>query len=325
MKKIILIFAFACITLFAKESAQQNILNKVLIKNTQQAIYATQKLETQLTVKNYDFASIKLLFEDLLFNWKKVETLYLAGDLDSNYLDTPRYIDIFHNLKENLNEQMQRVRESKEQANIALFKNSFKTINALEYILYSNENLSKRDIELSLAITKNIQKNLEDILGVYTQNGSKFLNDEVFSNGIVMNTLVQSAYKLKEWRIADVAGLTLKYKNNANALRAEYALSKNSTQAIKAILLTHKEVLNASEYLDFGDVYETQLKNDDIQKTRALLDTALEKLALIQNDDLSSKEAKELYEVVNALYNHYFFSLIQDLKITSKILDADGD
>lgn len=325
MKKIILMFAFACITLFAKESAQENILNKVLIKNTQQAIYATQQLQTQLTVKNYDFASIKPLFEDLLFNWKKVETLYLAGDLDSNYLDTPRYIDIFHNLKENLNEQMQRVRESKEQANIALFKNSFKTINALEYILYSNENLSKRDIELSLVITKNIQKNLEDILGVYTQNGSKFLSDEVFSNGIVMNTLVQSAYKLKEWRIADVAGLTLKYKNNANALRAEYALSKNSTQAIKAILLTHKEVLNASEYLDFGDVYEAQLKNDDIQKTRALLDTALEKLALVQNDDLSSKEAKELYEVVNTLYNHYFFSLIQDLKITSKILDADGD
>lgn len=325
MKKIILMLAFALIAAYANESAQENILNKVLIKNTQQAILSAQQLQTKLNEKDADATAIKPFFGELLFNWKKVEALYLAGDLDNNYLDTPRYIDVFHNLKENLNEQMQRVRESKDAANIALFKNSFKTINALEYILYSKETISKRDIELACAITKNIQSNLEDILEVYTQNGSKLLKDEVFSNGVVMNTLVQSMYKLKEWRIADVAGLTLKYKNNANAQRAEYALSKQSTQAIKAILLTHKEVLAASEYVDFGDMYEAQLKNDDIQKTRTLIEKALEKLALVKNDDLTSKEAKELYDIVNALYNQYFFSLIQDLKITSKILDADGD
>lgn len=317
--------AFALIAACANESAQENILNKVLIKNTQQAISSAQQLHITLNEKNPNITQIKSHFNELLFYWKKVETLYLAGEFDSNHLDTPRYIDIFHNLKEDLNEQMQRARESKDAANIVLFKNSFKTINALEYILYSNETISKRDIELAGVITKTIQTHLESILEVYTQNGSKFLSDEVFSNGIIMNTLVQSTYKLKEWRIADVAGLTLKYKNNPNNQRAEYVLSKNSTQAMKAILLTHKEVLNAAHYFDFGDRYEAQLKNDDISKTRTLIDSALEKLALIKNDDLTSKEAKEFYQTVNDLYNQYFFSLIQDLKITSKILDADGD
>ncbi|MFA6789094.1 MAG: imelysin family protein [Arcobacteraceae bacterium] len=325
MKKIVMLWALTLGMVFANESAQENILNKVLIKNTQNAIETTQQLQSQLNGASYDEAKIKGLFGELVFNWKKVETLYIAGDLDNNYLDTPRYIDIFHNLKENLNEQMQRVQESNDDVRVALFKNSFKTINALEYVLYSKKSMSKRDIEISKVIANNIQTHLEDILDVYQTQGEKFLSNEVFSNGIVMNTLVQSVYKLKEWRIADVAGLSLKYKNNPNISRSEYFMSKNSTHAIKAILLTHKEVLNSSEFFDFGDMYEKQLNNDDVKKTRELIEIALTKLAQIKNDDLSSKEAQDLYSAVNNIYNHYFFSLIQDLKITSKILDADGD
>ena len=325
MKKIVMLLALAFGMLFANENAQENILNNVLIKNTQNAIETSKQLQNELNGASYNEAKIKALFSNLVFNWKKVETLYIAGDLDNNYLDTPRYIDVFHNLKENLNEQMQRVQESNDEVRVALFKNSFKTINALEYVLYAKKSMSKRDIEISKVIAKNIQTHLEDILEVYQSNTEKFLTNEVFSNGIIMNTLVQSAYKLKEWRIADVAGLSLKYKNNPNASRAEHFISQNSTHAIKAILLTHKEVLNSNEYFDFGDMYEKQLNNDDVKKTRELIEIALAKLALIKNDDLSSKEAQELYVAVNNLYNHYFFSLIQDLKITSKILDADGD
>lgn len=325
MKKIVMLWALTLGMVFANESAQENILNKVLIKNTQNAIETTKQLQSQLNAASYDEAKIKALFSDLVFDWKKVETMYIAGELDNNYLDTPRYIDIFHNLKENLNEQMQRVQESKDEVRVALFKNSFKTINALEYVIYANKQMSQRDIEISKVIVKNIQTHLEEILDVYQTQGEKFLSNEVFSNGIVMNTLVQSVYKLKEWRIADVAGISLKYKNNPNVLRSEHFMSKNSTHAIKAILLTHKEVLNSSEFFDFGDMYEKQLNNEDVKKTRELIEVALAKLALVKSDDLSSKEAQDLYRAVNNLYNHYFFTLIQDLKITSKILDADGD
>lgn len=325
MKKTVLALVLSFGILFAKETAQENILQKVLIQNTQNAIATTQKLQEELSQDSYNEKTIKQLFSELVFDWKKVETFYIAGEIDNDYLDTPRYVDIFHNLKENLNEQMQRARQSKDEANIALFKNSFKTINALEYILYSDAHISQRDVELSRLIVKNIQGHLEDILNVYQTQSAQFVKDEVFANGIVMNTLVQSAYKLKEWRIGDVAGLTFKYKNNPSANRAEYFLSKNSTKAMEAILKTHQEILDSKEFYDFGDQYEAELKNDDIVKTRKLLNETLAKLALIQNDDLTSKEAQALYAEVGTLYNHYFFSLIQDLKITAKILDADGD
>lgn len=325
MKKIIFVLLTFLTALFASENAQENILNKVLIVNTQKAIQSSLELEKSLGKKLLSKEEIQKKFTQLLFDWKKVEALYIAGELDNDYLDTPRYIDVFHNLKENLHEQMQRVRQSRDEVNVALFKHSFKTINALEYMLYSSDTFVARDVEISKAIVQNIQKQLKEILEVYQTKGNDFIRNEVFANGLIMNTLVQSIYKLKEWRVADVAGLSLKYKNNPNANRAEYFLSQNSTQAIEAILLAHQEVLDSKTFFDFGDKYERDLKNNDIKKTRELLKKAVSKLEKIPQDDLSSNEAQTFYESVNEIYNHYFFTLIQDLKITAKILDADGD
>ena len=45
---------------------------------------------------------------------EKVEALYFAGDIDENFEDTPRYIDVFNNLKEDLNAQMKKAIESKD-------------------------------------------------------------------------------------------------------------------------------------------------------------------------------------------------------------------
>jgi len=325
MKKIVLALLVCIGILFANENASQNILHHVLIQNTHNAIESAKQMKKALEKMPWSENEIKADFTQLLFDWKKVEALYIAGELDNDYLDTPRYIDVFHNLKENLHEQMQRVRESNDEVHMALFKNSFKTINALEYILYSHATLSSRDIEIAKVIVQNIQEKLIDISEVYETKSKVFLSNEVFANGLVMNTLVQSIYKLKEWRVADVAGLSLKYKNNPNANRAEYFLSQNSTKAIEAILLAHQEVLDSKTFFDFGDKYERDLKNDDIKKTRELLRKALKILSEIPQDNLSSNEARTFYESVNEIYNHYFFTLIQDLKITAKILDADGD
>ena len=61
-------------------------------------------------------------FYKLLKSWKKVEALYFAGDIDENFEDTPRYIDVFNNLKEDLNAQMKKAIESKDDIKMALFK-----------------------------------------------------------------------------------------------------------------------------------------------------------------------------------------------------------
>jgi len=317
MKKIVLFvfLYFACINILnANDSVFVSIVKNVSIKDTQETIQNAELLKEDLSKQN---------FTQLVKSWKKVEALYFAGDMDEDYIDTPRYIDVFHNLKEDLNEQMQRVIDSKDEVNIALFKNSFKTINALEYVLLNDEVISKREKELAIVILNSIISKLEDINEVYENYVNNPNKSKKWENSLLMNTLIASTYRLKEWRIAEVAGISSKYKNNPDNKRAEYNLSKNSLEAIKAILDAHKKVMSKQNFKNFYSVsnsFEITKQISDIQIYFKNIDNEIVK---IKNDDLT--KANELYKQVINLHNAYYFSLLEQLSITSKIVDADGD
>ena len=317
MKKIVLFvfLYFACINILnANDSVFVSIVKNVSIKDTQETIQNAELLKEDLSKQN---------FTQLVKSWKKVEALYFAGDMDEDYIDTPRYIDVFHNLKEDLNEQMQRVIDSKDEVNIALFKNSFKTINALEYVLLNDEVISKREKELAIVILNSIISKLEDINEVYENYVNNPNKSKKWENSLLMNTLIASTYRLKEWRIAEVAGISSKYKNSPDNKRAEYNLSKNSLEAIKAILDAHKKVMSKQNFKNFYSVsnsFEITKQISDIQIYFKNIDNEIVK---IKNDDLT--KANELYKQVVNLHNAYYFSLLEQLSITSKIVDADGD
>ena len=118
MKKIFLILLFLTGVLFANETIFQSVIKNVALKDTQSAINSAKKLQKELNDEN---------FTKFLKDWKRVEANYLAGEINSDYLDTPRYIDVFNNLKEDLNSQMQRVIDGNSDVKKALFKNSFNT------------------------------------------------------------------------------------------------------------------------------------------------------------------------------------------------------
>ncbi len=317
MRKIVLFvfLYFACINLLnANDSVFVSIVKNVSIKDTQETIKNAELLKEELSKQN---------FTQLIKSWKKVEALYFAGDMDEDYIDTPRYIDVFHNLNEDLNEQMQRVIDSKDEVNIALFKNSFKTINALEYVLFNDEVISKREKELAIVILDSIISKLEDINEVYKNYVNNSNKSKKWENSLLMNTLIASTYRLKEWRIAEVAGISSKYKNNPDSKRDEYNLSKNSLEAIKAILDAHKKVMSKQNFKNFYSVsnsFEITKQISDIQIYFKNIDNEIVK---IKNDDLT--KANELYKQVINLHNAYYFSLLEQLSITSKIVDADGD
>ena len=188
MKKFLLIMGMLLTSsLFAQETALKSILKNVSIPNVNMAIIDAQNLQKDLNAKN---------FTKLVTSWKSVEAIYFAGEIDNDYLDTPRYIDVFHNLKENLPKQMSRVIKSNDKVRTALFKNSFRTINALEYVLFNDETITTREKEISIEILNTIISNLEDINGVY----STYLNDktksEEWENALIINTLIASSYRL---------------------------------------------------------------------------------------------------------------------------------
>ena len=314
MRKVLFIMMFLVSSIYAQDTALNSILKNISIPNVQKAINNANVLKEDINEKN---------FKNFLISWKKVEAIYFAGEIDNDYIDSPRYIDIFHNLKEDLNEQMKRVIASKDEPNIALFKNSFKTINALEYVLFNDKTITKREKLISVAILNSIVLHLTDIKDVY----SKYLNSkpksETWENAMIINTLIASTYRLKEWRIGDPSGNSSKYKDNADNKRTEYYLSKSSFLAIKSILEAHEEIMGESKYLNFGKMAAESGAKAEVEEVKTAIHDTLNELKKLKNDDFSN--SKELYADVKALHNAYYLSLIEQLAITAKILDSDGD
>ena len=314
MKRVLFLLISFTTMIFANESALFNIVKNISIPNVETAISDAKNLQKDINDEN---------FTKLVKSWKKVESLYFLGELDETYSDTPRYIDVYNNLKEDLNTQMKRVIESKDEPKSALFKNSFKTINALEYVLYNDKEVTKREKDLAVAILDSIIANLENIKKGYKSYLAGKPKDEKMSNAIILNTLISTTYKVKEWRIGNASGNASKYKNDPKNERAEYYLSKNSFNAIEAILEAQKEIIKKNAYYDFASY--AMDKGAAIQLLSALDNINLmeDEMKSLPKDDFT--KANNLFKISKDLYNTYYVSLVEQLNITAKILDADGD
>ena len=313
--KILLILITLHLLLYA-QNVGESLYENVLLKNIVEANQNLHKLEKSLD---------KNAFRDMMMSWKKVQTLYLAADLDEDYIDTPRYIDTFHEGKENLYRQLDRILLSNDALEIELFKNSTKSINALEYLMFKSGEQTHRQKEMVVYILKHIAQHLQSIENFYKTSQKLFSQESQKMNAFVMNALIESSYKLKEWRVGDPAGLSRKYRNKPDARRSEYPVSKLSYSAIEAILLTHQAVIGKQEFVNFSNVVRSAGADKELKNVREHIKNALKSLYKAPAYDFESQEIKELYKELTALHNAYYISLIGVLKITSKILDADGD
>ena len=295
MKKIFLILIFLTGVLFANETIFQSVIKNVALKDTQSAINSAKKLQKELNDEN---------FTKFLKDWKRVEANYLAGEINSDYLDTQRVIDGNLDVKK------------------ALFKNSFKTINALEYLLYSSKELNDRKKEIGREILNSIIKNLEDIKTVYeTYLKNPIIKDD--DNAKLINTLVASSYRLKEWRIGNPAGFSTKYKNDAKNSRAEYFLSQNSFEAIDSILDAQKEMIANEGYINLLNLAKDKNATNELEAVIAKIDEAKKELKSLPKDDFTN--AKKLFDLASQIHDLYYITIIDKLGLKAEILDADGD
>ena len=307
-------------TLFANEDLT-SLYENVILKNSKQSIEDVKTL--QKNIKEDNFGMVQNDFKNIVKSWKSVEAFYILGDLDENYLDTPRYLDTFHQGNEDIKEQLDLIIASSEDLKISLYKNSHKTINALEYILFTKNLHNQRIKDITLIILQTMENNLTEIYNGYLQQKEKFIKDELKANAIILNSLSENSYKLTEWRVGDTAGFTKKYENKPDNSRAEYTISKNSVLAIQSILEKHKRVLDTQSFKNFGDTLQAYGATKVLKETTKYLNNALQSTNKIKNDDLT--HTQELYENLKKLHIAYYISLIDELKVTAKILDADGD
>src|SRR5574344_2143676 len=307
------LFLFVCVNLFAQERILLDIVKNVSLNQTQKTINSAKALQNEFNDKNFTL---------FLQDWKKTEAVYLAGSIDEDYLDTPRYIDVFNNLNEDLNAQMRRVIDGNLDIKKALFKNLFKTINALEYLLYSSKELNDRKKEIGREILNSIIKNLEDIKTVYeTYLKNPIIKDD--DNGKLVNTLVASSYRLKEWRIGNPAGFSTKYKNDTKNSRAEYFLSQNSFEAIDSILDAQKEMIANEGYINLLNLAKEKNATNELEAVIAKIDEAKKELKSLPKDDFTN--AKKLFDLTSQIHDLYYITIIDKLGLKAEILDADGD
>lgn len=313
MKKIFFIMMFFLANLFANETVFQSVIKNVLLKDTQNAISSAKKLQQNITQENF-----KIFLKD----WKRVEALYLAGEINYDYIDTPRFIDVFNNLKEDLNSQMRRVVNGTNDVKTALFKNSFKTINALEFVI-AQESLDDRSKEIIKEILNSIITNLQDIKEVYTNylKNPKFKEKEEIA--ILVNVLVATSYRLKEWRVGNPAGLSAKFKGDIKNERAEYFLTQNSFEAIKSILEAQSDIVNSKGFKNLYTYAKNSGSEIELNEVSNSIKIALDELNFLPKDDFTN--ASYLFETVSKIHDLYYVTIIEKLGLKPEILDADGD
>ncbi|RXJ67643.1 hypothetical protein CRV08_09745 [Halarcobacter ebronensis] len=324
--KGLLIIAITSILCFADDTQEnKSVLNslyeKVILKDLNSSLKSIDELKE--SIKKSDIKKSKEGFTKLVQTWKSVETFYILGDLNDDFIDTPRYIDTFHNLSEDITAQLDRAIKSSDEVRVALFKNSLKSISALEYILYKKDIKDKRVNEIALTIVNKIGSYLSDINEEYLAQKENFLKDLKKANSITINAIIQSTYKLKEWRIGDIMGATKKYEGKPDNSRAEYYISKNSANAIEAILKTYKNIFDNKSYEDYGDYLLKITNGEQIKRLRESINKSLELVKKIENDDLL--KAGDLYEEISEIHVILFLEIIEELSINAKIIEADGD
>lgn len=298
-----------------------NLYEKVIKKNTSDTIKNLNSLEK--AILNKEVNQSKEEFNSLVKSWKSVQSFYILGEFDDNYIDVPRLMDIFHHGNEDIKKQLDLAIKSSNEVRVVLFKNSLKSINALEYIIFEKDITNDRINKFALTIVKRLKVLTEEIIEGYKEIEDKLYEDFKKSNSVIINTLIQNSYKLKEWRVADVAGLNTKYKDKPSNERGEYYISKNSTNAIIAILNTYNSVLNDKDFYDFGDFLEESTQTTQLKVLRDEISNAIKLANGVKNDDLAN--AKKLFESLNSIHVILFVEMIEELQINAKILDADGD
>lgn len=320
MKKLFLIVLVTLSLAAAEKPFPKGIYEEVILADAQSARESAKAMVASLEKGSVD----KRVFEKLALDWKRVQALYIAGELDEAYADTPREIDIYHNAKEDVTVQLDRIALGNEDVAKAMFKNSFKTINALEYLITKKTLNAERERSMALIAARSIETKLSVIVSVYEKEGKKLLADENRFNALVMNQLIASSYELKEWRLGEPSGLAKKYKGSRDSRRADLYRSALSLQALQTIVETHKRVMDASGYVDYGDYAIKAGADSEVLIVRKALNSALKNIH-VMNGDLFAPASKALYSDLGRLHNGYYISLIGALKMTSKILDADGD
>ena len=308
---------------------------ELLVKESQAALTELQNLKAliaeQQSSASHDWIPLQQSFNRFALDWKAVEAMYVAGDLDDNFLDHPRYIDFYHQGNESIKEQVEMALASDQPLKQALFKNSNRGINGLEIILYPDAPVigaaAARRLQAAEIARANIEGWIYEIADFY-ESDTSFVKGGKASLSLLVNRLIDSSYKLANWRVGEAAGLTPKTKGTLNPSSLEFPYAQLSHASVERILHTHELVIKNDRGLDLVSVGKIAGVGRDMEFLVTRIQTAQKALGAVPAplvDQIETPEYKALFNELATLQNAYYFMLINSLNLEARILDADGD
>jgi hypothetical protein len=335
---ILLIMTFICLSGFAQArevSAEEfltEIKKNVFLENAEQAHRLLTAIYSDIRIygsekNSQSLSKARLNFVQLVGHWKAIEVVYIAGSLDEDMIDHPRFIDHYHQGNVPVSQILEKILQSDRDLKKAMFKSSSKGINALEFLLFDELPDSKRRWRAALISVQHISDWLSQIHRFY-QSDKSFVQGQAKSVEMLINALIDSSYCLSNWRIGEPAGRVAKYRDQPSAARLEYRVSGLSLTAIHSILDTHYQVFEIGQ--DTGYFSETG-RTEGLSEVRFVMtkiEQALAASQTVSNEpklDVESVEFIDLFNRVEALHKAYYFLLLDALKLQGKIVDADGD
>ncbi len=301
----------------------KSIYTNVILKDSGEAKKSCDVFLEDITQKNTQ--NYRNDFENLVLHWKKVETNYIAPEIDPYMQDTPFYIDSFHYGNEDIPKTITRLLSSNKKPESILYKNSYKSLTALETVLFSKGKWTNRHQEFVKPMVDALCYHIKEIDEFYRDpnNQKKFVTNSNNAIQMMLNRLIGQTFKLKDWRLGEPVGLTKKYLNKPDVNRSEYPLSNLSIKAALAIVEAQDALVGKQDFANFA----TLLKNRDLSKELDSVDGKIKKVKTSLQDltSFNAQNIKPIMADLSSLQYDYGTTILKKLPIVGQILEADGD
>jgi len=300
-----------------------SIYDNVLQKNADNAVQYCHDLQTVLVNPSSEVRHDA--FVKLAEGWGRVQASYILGDYDMNAMDYPLMVDYFHSGNEDIPASIERLLTRNSKPASALYKNSYKTMGAIDSVMFRGE-WSERRQQFAEVMVANVCKRFTQISEGYQQHRDTFLFDVERGLSLVVNAEIEHIYKTRDWRIAQVSGLT---KANLGVTKPElqqYPYSQASWAFIGGVLETNRQLLAEDTQPNVATIAYQQHGKAGINAVQAALANTLLAYKNTPADHHFNLNAmipvfQGLLDIQKAFYRH----LVNEIGVSANLIDADGD
>ena len=315
-----------CLTSFAfatDKGPYTAIYDRVIQPNADHAALQCTNMETALQSND---KQLRLnAFVNLTKAWAKVKATYVLGGYDMDAMDYPFLIDYFHMGNENIHQTLQRIIDSDTKASTALYKNSYKTLIALDDVMFSGPWSARRQA-LAKVITGTVCSRIAAVQKGYKTHRDDFLKNKDKALSLLVNAEIESIYKTRDWRIGQLSGLTKKTLGQTFPEKQQYPYSKATWATIGAILDTHEQLLASDKQPNVATIAHAKQGDKSMTAVQQALAASLNAYKNTPpNHQYNTSDMIPIFQSLLDLQKTFYSQLVGSLGVTANLIDADGD